>query len=97
MGKLNVSHLRYLTPSDIRVLIAVSTHTYSITPLHNLIFQIEQGTRNHQLTPASLAANIANLRGGGVHKLLMNLCKERLLTYERGKTCTSFVIRKIRQ
>lgn len=46
---------------------------------------IEMGMKNHELVPASLAAQIANLRYGGVHKLLRELCKHRLLSYERGK------------
>lgn len=46
---------------------------------------IEMGMKNHELVPASLAARIANLRYGGVHKLMKELCKHRLLSYERGK------------
>ncbi|XP_076624271.1 RIO kinase 2 [Colletes latitarsis] len=46
---------------------------------------IEMGMKNHELVPASLAAQIANLRYGGVHKLMKELCKHRLLSYERGK------------
>ncbi|XP_031840118.1 RIO kinase 2 isoform X2 [Nomia melanderi] len=43
------------------------------------------GMKNHELVPASLAAQIANLRYGGVHKLMRELCKHKLLSYERGK------------
>ncbi|CAD1479087.1 unnamed protein product, partial [Heterotrigona itama] len=43
---------------------------------------IEMGMKNHEFVPASLAAHIANLRYGGVHKLLKELCKHRLLSYE---------------
>uniref|UniRef100_A0A1B6CY58 Serine/threonine-protein kinase RIO2 n=1 Tax=Clastoptera arizonana TaxID=38151 RepID=A0A1B6CY58_9HEMI len=46
---------------------------------------IEMGMKNHELVPGALAASIANLRHGGVHKLLRELCKHRLLSYERGK------------
>ncbi|XP_012534370.2 serine/threonine-protein kinase rio2 [Monomorium pharaonis] len=46
---------------------------------------IEMGMRNHELVPAILAAQIANLRYGGVHKLLKEMCKHKLLSYERGK------------
>ncbi|KAL0111520.1 hypothetical protein PUN28_013017 [Cardiocondyla obscurior] len=46
---------------------------------------IEMGMKNHELVPALLAAQIANLRYGGVHKLLKEMCKHRLLSYERGK------------
>lgn len=45
------------------------------------------GMKNHELVPASLAAQIANLRHGGVHKILKELCKHRLMSYERGKRC----------
>lgn len=49
--------------------------------------QIEMGMKNHELVPAALVATIANLKHGGVHKLLRDLCKNRLLSYERGKKC----------
>jgi len=49
--------------------------------------QIEMGMKNHELVPATLAASIANLHHGGVHKILKDLCKHRLLSYERGKHC----------
>ncbi|XP_011176544.2 uncharacterized protein LOC105208416 [Zeugodacus cucurbitae] len=46
---------------------------------------IEMGMKNHELVPGQLAASIANLKAGGVHKLLKELCKHKLLAYERGK------------
>ncbi|KAG5316012.1 RIOK2 kinase, partial [Acromyrmex insinuator] len=48
---------------------------------------IEMGMKNHELVPALLATQIANLRYGGVHKLLKEMCKHKLLSYERGKRC----------
>lgn len=48
---------------------------------------IEMGMKNHELVPGPLAAAIANLKTGGVHKLLKELCKHKLLSYERGKKC----------
>lgn len=48
------------------------------------------GMKNHELVPATLAASIANLHHGGVHKILKELCKHRLLSYERGKHCKDF-------
>lgn len=45
------------------------------------------GMKNHELVTGSLAASIANLKAGGVHKLLKELCKHKLLSYERGKKC----------
>ncbi|KAM7364655.1 RIO kinase 2 [Cochliomyia hominivorax] len=46
---------------------------------------VEMGMKNHELVPGPLVASIANLKAGGVHKLLKELCKHKLLTYERGK------------
>ncbi|XP_064474326.1 serine/threonine-protein kinase RIO2-like isoform X2 [Ornithodoros turicata] len=43
------------------------------------------GMKNHELVPAALVATIANLKHGGCHKHLRELCKHRLLSYERGK------------
>lgn len=45
---------------------------------------VEMGMKNHELIPSALVASIANLRHGGVHKLLKELCKHKLLQYERG-------------
>jgi len=45
---------------------------------------VEMGMKNHELVPASLVASIASLRHGGVHKVLRELSKHRLLSYERG-------------
>ncbi|CAH1956447.1 unnamed protein product [Acanthoscelides obtectus] len=46
---------------------------------------VEMGMKNHELVPGPMVASIANLQHGGVHKLLRELCKHRLLSYERGK------------
>lgn len=46
---------------------------------------VEMGMKNHELVPGSLVASIASLRHGGAHKILRELCKHRLLSYERGK------------
>ncbi|KAA0183968.1 hypothetical protein HAZT_HAZT010670 [Hyalella azteca] len=44
------------------------------------------GMKNHELVPGPLVAQIANLKAGGVFKLLRKeLCMHRLATYERGK------------
>lgn len=45
---------------------------------------IEMGMKNHALVPGALAASIAHLRRGGIGKRMMELCKHKLLTYERG-------------
>lgn len=40
--------------------------------------------KNHELCPGSLIAVVASLKSGGAHKLLRELCKHRLVAYERG-------------
>lgn len=50
------------------------------------------GMKNHELVPGPLVAAIANLKAGGVHKLLRELCKQKLVTYERGKKCKLNII-----
>ncbi|XP_055855903.1 uncharacterized protein LOC129919095 [Episyrphus balteatus] len=51
---------------------------------------IEMGMKNHELVPGALAASIANLKAGGVHKLLRELAKHKLVSYERGKKYDGF-------
>lgn len=34
-----------------------------------------------------MVAVVANLKSAGVHKLLKELCKHKLVTYERGPKC----------
>lgn len=43
--------------------------------------------KNHELCPGALVAAVASLKAGGVHKLLRELCKHKLVAYERGKKC----------
>jgi RIO kinase 2 len=50
-----------------------------------ILTAIEMGMKNHELVPAALVAQIANLRHGGLHKILKELCKHRLLCYESTK------------
>ena len=40
------------------------------------------GMKNHEIVPAPLIASIASLKGGGVHKILKELHKHRLVAYE---------------
>jgi len=51
---------------------------------------VEMGMKNHEIVPGMLVASIANIRHGGVHKLLRELCKNRLLEYVRGKRYDGF-------
>lgn len=50
-----------------------------------VLIAVEMGMKNHELVPESLVSSISSLRGGGVGKILQNLCRHKLLAYERGK------------
>ncbi|CAH1118543.1 unnamed protein product [Phaedon cochleariae] len=63
----------------------VSVMRYLTPEDFRVLTAIEMGMKNHELVPGPLVASIANLQHGGVHKLLRELCKHRLLSYERGK------------
>jgi hypothetical protein len=71
---------------------ATPLSTKTRTLMDTVCFQVEMGMKNHELVPAALVASIANLRHGGAHKLMKELCKHRLLTYERGKHCKEIKI-----
>lgn len=63
----------------------VSLMRYLTNEDFRVLTAIEMGMKNHELVPGPMAASIANLQHGGVHKLLRELCKHKLLSYERGK------------
>lgn len=63
----------------------VSLMRYLTPEDFRVLTAIEMGMKNHELVPGPMAASIANLQHGGVHKLLRELCKHKLLSYERGK------------
>ncbi|XP_066257734.1 uncharacterized protein RIOK2 [Euwallacea similis] len=63
----------------------VSLMRYLTPEDFRVLTAIEMGMKNHELVPSPMAASIANLQHGGVHKLLRELCKHKLLSYERGK------------
>ncbi|KAJ8956281.1 hypothetical protein NQ318_015017 [Aromia moschata] len=63
----------------------VSVMRYLTPEDFRVLTAVEMGMKNHELVPAPMVASIANLHHGGVHKLLRELCKHRLLSYERGK------------
>lgn len=58
---------------------------YLVRDDFRILTAIEMGMKNHELVPITLVTQIANLRGGGVHRMLRELCKHRLCAYERGK------------
>nr|SVE73490.1 EOG090X04DJ [Daphnia atkinsoni] len=65
--------------------INVSLLRYLNTEDYRVLTAVEMGMKNHELVNMKLIATIAQLAGGGCHKILMRLSKERLVAYERGK------------
>nr|CAG4650080.1 EOG090X04DJ [Sida crystallina] len=63
----------------------VSLLRYLSTEDYRVLTSVEMGMKNHELVNGKLVAAIAQLGGGGAHKILMKLSKERLIAYERGK------------
>ncbi|KAM5192036.1 serine/threonine-protein kinase RIO2 [Mantella aurantiaca] len=51
---------------------------------------VEMGMKNHEIVPASLIASIASLRHGGCNKILRELVKHKLISYERTKTVQGY-------
>ena len=43
--------------------------------------------KNHEVVPANLIASIAGLKHSGCHKVLKELVRHRLVTYEHRKVC----------
>ncbi|KAM3845734.1 serine/threonine-protein kinase RIO2 isoform 2-T2 [Vipera latastei] len=48
------------------------------------------GMKNHDIVPPSLIASIASLKHGGCNKILKELTKHRLISYERTKTVQGY-------
>lgn len=43
---------------------------------------VERGMKNHALVPLKLVSSIANLRHGGVHKIISSLLRDKLLSHD---------------
>ena len=43
------------------------------------------GMKNHEIVPAELVSSIAGLKSSGCYKILRELAKHRLVTYEHQK------------
>ena len=52
------------------------------------ILQVEMGSKNHEVVPSSLIAQIAGLKNGGVNKILGSLAKRNLIAKVRNAKCT---------
>ena len=59
---------------------------------YRVLTAVEMGMKNHELVPGSLIASIASVRGGGVHRILKELSKHRLVSYERGNRYDGYIM-----
>ena len=48
-----------------------------------VLTSIEMGMKNHDVVPIPLIVSISNLRHGGVHKILSDLLRDKLIAHER--------------
>ncbi|XP_029019638.1 serine/threonine-protein kinase RIO2 [Betta splendens] len=51
---------------------------------------VEMGMKNHEIVPVSLLSSIASLKHGGCNKILGELIKHKLVSYERTKTVQGY-------
>ena len=56
------------------------------------ILQVEMGSKNHEVVPTPLVAQIAGLRGGGANKLLGALAKRDLVAKVQNAKCMFFLL-----
>mmetsp|Transcript_18577 Transcript_18577/g.38378 ORF Transcript_18577/g.38378 Transcript_18577/m.38378 type:complete len:563 (-) Transcript_18577:35-1723(-) len=52
-------------------------------PDFRVLEAVEKGMKDHALVPLALIASLANLRHGGVHKIISSLLRDKLLSHER--------------
>lgn len=50
--------------------------------------QVEMGSKNHEVVPSTLIAQVSGLRNGGVNKILGILAKRNLVARVRNSKCT---------
>jgi len=89
--KLDATDLRYVTPEEFRVLTAVRAPycgpIHQIIQIHPLGFQVEMGSKNHEVVPSTLIAQVSGLRNGGVNKILGVLAKRNLVAKVQNSKC----------
>ena len=63
----------------------VSRMRYLSKEDYRVLTAVEMGMRNHELVPVELISSIAKLRHGGIHKILSNLLRHKLLAHDSKK------------
>lgn len=91
--KLDATDLRYISADAFRVLSAVRGPFDPLVRLEypadtrSWMCQVEQGSKNHELVPSALIAQIAGSRSGGVNKALGELAKKKLVAKVQNAKC----------
>lgn len=90
--KLDVTDLRYVTSEEFRVLTAVRARVFSLFGgygkwMSASLLQVEIGSKNHEVVPSTLIAQISGLRNGGVNKILGVLAKRNLVAKVQNTKC----------
>jgi len=69
-----------------------TTIRYLTAEEFRVLTAVENGSKNHEVVPTKLISTIAELRGGGAHKILSELCKKKLVGMEKGTHCKDEII-----
>jgi RIO kinase 2 len=80
--KLDARDLRYVSTDEFKVLSAVSP-----VGVARIDRQVETGSRNHEVVPTPLIAEISGVRGGNVNKALGELAKRNLVARVQNAKC----------
>ena len=85
--KLDVTDLRYLSREEFRVLTAVCLFSrYAVDP-PLWCPQAEMGSKNHEVVPTALIAQISKLKSGGINKFLGGLAQRNLVARVQNAKC----------
>jgi len=90
--KLDATELRYVLPDEFRVLQAVSDLEQVIASTSTDLGdseQVETGSKNHEVVPTQLIAQLSKITGGNVNKCLGSLAKRGLVSRVQGAKCMS--------
>ena len=87
--RLDATDLRYVSPDEFRVLTAVGIpFGFAVMFTEELtIGKVEIGSKNHEVVPSNLIAEISGIRGGNVNKSLGSLAKRDLVARVQNAKC----------
>ena len=64
----------------------VSQLRYMTAEDFRALMAVEIGMKNHETVPVDLLASLANFNHGGAWKVVKELCRHRLLAYEKSNS-----------